>query len=60
MVNSRQSLDLTPFVRAAGGPAVEWQISDVPIPYPDAVKVMESRAAAIATAEAAELVDALP
>jgi lipoyl(octanoyl) transferase len=56
MVNGRQTLDLTPFALTAGGAAVEWQVSETPIPYPDAVKAMESRAAAIATNAAPELV----
>src|SRR4051812_30583770 len=56
MVNDRQSLDLTSFALVAGGPAVEWLISEAPVAYPDAVAAMESRAAAIAAGEAAELV----
>jgi lipoyl(octanoyl) transferase len=56
MVNDRQTLDLTPFALTVGAPAVEWRISELPIPYPDAVEAMESRAAAIATGQAAELV----
>ena len=54
MVNARQSLDLTRF--SDGGGHVEWQISDAPIPYPDAVAAMEARVAAIAAGEAPELV----
>jgi lipoyl(octanoyl) transferase len=56
MVNDRQTLDLTPFAQAFGAPAVEWRIADAPIPYPEAIAAMESRVAAIAAAEAAELV----
>ena len=56
MVNDRQTLDLRPFALGAGAPAVEWQISEAPIPYPEAVAAMESRAAAIAAKEAPELV----
>src|SRR6201996_7618412 len=56
MVNDRQTLDLRPFALAPGQPAVEWRTSDVPIPYPDAVAAMESRAAAIADGQAAEQV----
>jgi lipoyl(octanoyl) transferase len=56
MVNDRQSLDLTTFAQASGGAAVEWRISDAPVPYPDAVAAMETRAAAIAAHEAPELV----
>jgi lipoyl(octanoyl) transferase len=55
MVNDRQSLDLTPLSRAFGG-AVEWLISEAPVPYPDAVAAMEARAADIAGARAPELV----
>jgi lipoyl(octanoyl) transferase len=56
MVNDRQSLDLTTFARAQGGGAVEWRISAGPVPYPEAVAEMESRAADIAERKAAELV----
>lgn len=56
MANDRQTLDLTPFSHAPGGAAVEWRISETPIPYPDAVAAMESRAAAIADGTAPELV----
>ena len=47
MVNDRQNLDLTAFARAPGGTAVEWLISDQPIPYPEAIARMESRVADI-------------
>src|SRR6267154_5183509 len=56
MVNDRQSLDLTTFAQASGGSAVEWRISDAPVPYPEAVAVMEARVAAIAAGQAPELV----
>ena len=56
MVNDRQSLDLTTFARAQGGGEVEWRISAGPVPYPEAVAEMESRAADIADQKAAELV----
>ena len=56
MVNDRQSLDLTTFAGAPGGDAVEWRISDAPVPYLEAVAAMESRVAAIAAGEAPELV----
>jgi lipoyl(octanoyl) transferase len=56
MVNDRQSLDLTTFARAEGGGEVEWRISASPVPYPEAVAEMESRAADIAEHKAAELV----
>ena len=56
MVNDRQSLDLTTFALAQGGAEVEWRISAGPVPYPEAVTEMESRAADIADQRAAELV----
>jgi lipoyl(octanoyl) transferase len=56
MVNDRQSLDLTPFFDAAGGSAVEWRISDAPVPYLEALAAMEARVADIATHQAPELV----
>ena len=55
MVNDRQSLDLTTFADPLGR-AVEWLISDAPVPYPEAVAAMEARVAAIAANEAPELV----
>ncbi|WP_438278737.1 lipoyl(octanoyl) transferase LipB [Nitrobacter sp.] len=55
MVNDRQLLDLKPFAASPGNP-VEWVLSDAPVPYPEAVAVMETRAAAIASSEAPELV----
>jgi lipoyl(octanoyl) transferase len=56
MVKDRQSLDLTLLSRASGGGAVEWLISDTPVPYPEAIAVMEARVAGIAAHEAPELV----
>jgi lipoyl(octanoyl) transferase len=56
MVNDRQSLDLTRVSRPAGGGAVEWLISDAPVPYPEAITAMEARVAAIAAQQAPELV----
>lgn len=56
MVNDRQNLDLKLFSARPGGEAVEWRISDAPVPYLEAVAAMESRAAAIANHEAPELV----
>src|SRR5271156_6233082 len=55
MVNDRQSLDLTSFAHPSLD-AVEWRISDAPVPYPEAVAAMEQRVAAIASGEAGELV----
>jgi lipoyl(octanoyl) transferase len=56
MVNDRQSLDLTTFAGPAGGGALEWRISEAPVPYLEAVAAMEGRVAAIAAHEAPELV----
>jgi lipoyl(octanoyl) transferase len=56
MVNDRQSLDLTTFARPSGGADVEWRIEAAPVPYPEAVAAMESRAAEIADHKAPELV----
>jgi lipoyl(octanoyl) transferase len=54
MVNDRQSLDLTTFTHPLGGGAVEWLISDAPVPYPEAITTMEARVAAIAAHQAPE------
>jgi lipoyl(octanoyl) transferase len=56
MVNDRQNLDLTTFSRPAGDDAVQWQVSDAPVPYPEAVATMEARVAAIAAGGLPELV----
>jgi lipoyl(octanoyl) transferase len=56
MVNDRQSLDLTTFSQPSANAAVEWRISDSPVPYPEAVATMEARVAAIAAGAAPELV----
>jgi lipoyl(octanoyl) transferase len=56
MVNDRQSLDLTLVSQAPGGGAVEWLISDTPVPYLEAIAAMEARVAAIAAREAPEQV----
>ena len=56
MVNDRQSLDLMPLSRPAGGRAVEWLISEAAVPYPEALAAMDARAAAIAAGRAGELV----
>ena len=56
MVNDRQSLDLMPLSRPAGGRAVEWLISEAVVPYPEALAAMDARAADIAAGRAAELV----
>jgi lipoyl(octanoyl) transferase len=56
MVNDRQSLDLTPLSQPPGGDAVEWRISEAPVPYLEAVAAMEARVADIAAGRAPELV----
>src|SRR5450432_1600612 len=56
MVNDREGLDLKSFTLPAGGGAVEWLISDAPVPYLEAVAAMESWVAAIAAHQAPELV----
>src|SRR6476646_5506893 len=56
MVNDRQNLDLATFTQPPGGGAVEWRISDAPVPYPEAVAAMEVRVAEIAAHQAPELV----
>jgi lipoyl(octanoyl) transferase len=56
MINDRQSLDLMPLSRPAGGRAVEWLISEAAVPYPEAMVAMEARAADIAAGQAPELV----
>jgi lipoyl(octanoyl) transferase len=56
MVNVRQSLDLTTFTPPAGSGAVEWRISEAPVPYLEAVAAMEARVADIAAHHAPELV----
>jgi lipoyl(octanoyl) transferase len=56
MVNDRQNLDLTHLARPNEGGAVEWRVSDSPVPYLEAMAVMEARVAAIAAHEAPELV----
>src|ERR1700716_2594816 len=48
MVNDRQSLDLTTFARPADGGAIEWQVSNAPGPYLEAVAAMDARDAPIA------------
>jgi lipoyl(octanoyl) transferase len=56
MVNARQNLDLARFAPPVGACAVEWRVSEAPVPYPEAVAAMEARVAAIATRQAPELV----
>src|SRR6201996_114653 len=56
MINDRQSLDLARFSLGPGGPEVELRISEAPVPYPEAIELMESRVAAIAAGDAPELV----
>jgi lipoyl(octanoyl) transferase len=57
MVKDRKNLDLTAFARPADGDdAVEWRISDTPVPYLEAIAAMEARVADIAAQNASELV----
>jgi lipoyl(octanoyl) transferase len=56
MVNDRKNLDLTRLSGPDGGEAVEWLISDSPVPYLDALAAMEARVANIAAEDAPELV----
>src|SRR5436305_2656732 len=53
MVNLGRAIDLT---AQSATDAIEWRASDAPVPYLDAVAVMEERAAAIAAGSASELV----
>src|SRR5579863_803244 len=55
MVNDRQDLDLSTFARGDDA-AVEWLVSDSPVPYPQAIYFMEARATEIAAGRATELV----
>jgi lipoyl(octanoyl) transferase len=55
MINARAELDLTPLARAVPV-AVEWRVAAVPVPYPEALAVMDARAATIASGDASELV----
>ena len=56
MVNARQTLDFATFAAPADSGAVEWAISDRPVPYPEAIAAMETRVARIAANEAPERV----
>jgi len=53
-LTARTALTLLP--KPAGLPPVEWRISDGPIAYDDALREMETRAAAIAAGDAPEQV----
>ena len=55
MVNARKDL-IAGMYAAAGLPPVEWRISDAPVAYPQAVALMEARAADIASGNAAEMI----
>ena len=59
MVNAlqtrREDPALTSFF-AQSGPPAEWRVADSPMPYQDALEVMEKRAADIAAGHAPELV----
>jgi lipoyl(octanoyl) transferase len=56
MVNARQNLVLTTFAPPAGAGAVEWRVSEAPVPYPEAIAAMQARVAAMAARQAPELV----
>ena len=56
MVNVRQTVDFATFVPPAGAGAVEWRVSETPVPYPEAIAAMEARVGAIATHQAPEQV----
>jgi lipoyl(octanoyl) transferase len=56
MINDRKGRNLTTLTPRADGSAVEWLISEIPVPYPEAVAAMEQRVADIAAERAAELV----
>jgi lipoyl(octanoyl) transferase len=56
MVNDRQSLDFATFAALPSRGAVEWRISDQPVPYPEAIAAMETRVAAIVANDAPEQV----
>lgn len=53
MVNRGRAIDLT---AQSAADAIEWRVSDAPVPYLDAVAAMDERAAAIAAGSASELV----
>ncbi|HEY4981823.1 MAG TPA: lipoyl(octanoyl) transferase LipB [Pseudolabrys sp.] len=54
MSQSRTQIGLLP--RQAGGAAIQWRVSDAPVPYEQAVAFMRTRAAAIAAGREPELV----
>lgn len=54
-MNERAQLD-THFLPHDPGPPVEWRVSAAPVVYPDALQVMEQRAADIAAGTARELI----
>jgi lipoyl(octanoyl) transferase len=54
MSQSRAQIGLLP--RPAGGVAIQWRVSDAPVPYEQAVTFMRMRAAAIAAGREPELV----
>src|ERR1700733_1580124 len=55
MVNVRQTVDFATFM-SSGASAVEWRISETPVPYPEAIAAMEARVGAIVTHQAPEMV----
>jgi lipoyl(octanoyl) transferase len=56
MVNAPENLASIPLPRFAGRAAVEWRISEEPVPYPEALAAMEARVAGIVAGHAPELV----
>lgn len=52
----RLDVEIREFPAAGGSPPVEWVVLDGLVPYPDAVALMDRRAAAIADGTAAEAV----
>ena len=54
MSQSRTQIGLLP--RQAGGAAIQWRVSDAPVPYEQAVAFMQARAATIAAGKEPELV----
>ena len=56
LANSLSAEDAGPLFGRADGAPVEWAVSREPVPYPEAVALMEARAAAIADGTAGELI----
>ena len=56
VVNARSNLSELTLAPAAGAGAVQWRVSDAPVPYQAALSAMDERAAAIAAGTAPEQV----